>query len=109
MQSQLNKIKTALSSIPDLRVYHYWHTRLEAPYCIWEEDGEGDSLHTGNHKTQQVITGTIDYYTKQELDAMVDTIQDKLNTIEVLGWYLEAVDYEEDTNLIHYTWRFQIS
>lgn len=115
MMLQLNRIKTALTSITlangysqDLRVYHYWRPRLEAPFCIWAEDGEGDSLHTNNHKSEQVITGTIDYFTKQDLDPTVDDIQSVLNEIECFGWSLSSVDYEEDTNLIHYTWSFEI-
>lgn len=109
MMLQLTKIKEALTAIEGLTVYHYWHPRLTAPFCIWAEDGEGDSLHTGNHKTEQVITGTIDYYTKDDLDPMVDTIQDQLNTVENLGWLLNSVQYEEDTNLIHYEWSFEIA
>lgn len=108
MMSQLTKIRDSLTSIEDLKVYHYWRPKLEAPFLIWAEDGEGDSLHTGNHKSEQVITGTIDYYTLTDLDSMVDTIQDKLNTIECLGWELSSVDYEDETNLIHYTWDFEI-
>lgn len=108
MQSQLTKVRDALTLIDGLTVYHYWRPRLEAPFCIWAEDGEGDSLHTGNHKAEQIITGTIDYFTNIDLDGMVDTIQDTLNEIEDLGWVLSAVDYEDETNLIHYTWSFQI-
>ena len=108
MISQLIKIRDALTSIEGLNVYHYWHPRLQAPYCIWAEEGEGDSLWTSNHKKEQVITGTIDYYTKQDLDPMVDIIQDRLNQIEPLGWTLAGVIYEDETNLIHYSWDWEI-
>lgn len=109
MMSQLRKIRDALTSIEGLTVYHYWHPRLNAPYCIWAEDGEGESLHTGNHKTEQVITGTIDYFTHVDFDETVDSIQDALNNLENCGWELSSVQYEEDTNLIHYEWDFEIA
>lgn len=109
MMSLLVKIRDALTSIEGLTVYHYWHPRLEAPYCIWAEEGEGDSLHTGNHKSEQVITGTIDYYTKTDFDPMVDTIQETLNSIENLGWNLDTVIYEDETNLIHFSWNWEIA
>lgn len=109
MMSLLAKIRDALTGIEGLTVYHYWHPRLEAPYCIWAEEGEGDSLHTGNHKSEQVITGTIDYYTKTDFDPMVDTIQETLNTIENLGWNLDTVIYEDETNLIHFSWNWEIA
>lgn len=109
MMSLLARIRDALTGIEGLTVYHYWHPRLEAPYCIWAEEGEGDSLHTGNHKSEQVITGTIDYYTKTDFDPMVDTIQETLNTIENLGWNLDTVIYEDETNLIHFSWNWEIA
>ena len=109
MQSLLCNIRDALTSIKDLKVYHYWRTREEAPYCVWQEESEGDSLHTGNHKTEQVITGTIDYFTKTEYDPIVDSIQDALNTVENLGWKLDSVSYEDDTGLIHYSWDWEIA
>lgn len=108
MISQLTQIRDALTSIEGLTVYHYWHPRLNPPYCIWAEDGEGDSLHTGNHKSEQVITGTIDYFTKTDLDETVDLIQNALNTLENCGWMLNSVQFENETNLIHYEWSFEI-
>lgn len=109
MISLLVKIRDALAEIDGLKVYHYWRPQLKAPYCLWQEEGEGESLHTGNHKSEQVIVGTVDYYTLNDLDPMIDTIQEKLNSVENLGWSLSSVLYEDETNLIHYTWDWQIS
>lgn len=109
MIEQLKKIRDALNEIECLEIYHYWHERKSAPYAIWQEEGEGDSLHTGNHKSCQVITGTLDYYTKVDYDPMVDTIQEKLNEIENLGWALDTVIYEDDTGLIHFSWTWEIA
>lgn len=109
MQSLLLKIKEALTSIDGLKVYHYWHTRMEAPFCVWAESAEGDSLWSSNHKKEQVITGTVDYYTKTEFDPIVDEIQNALNSVEVLGWNLDSVLYEDETTLIHYTWSWEIA
>lgn len=109
MISKLTKIRDALTSIDGLAVYHYWHPRLQAPYLIWAEENEGDSLWTSNHKKEQVIEGTIDYFTKTDLDPMVDVIQNKLNEIENLGWTLSMVQYEDETNLIHFSWDWSIA
>ena len=109
MQNLLLKIKNALVSIDGLKVYHYWRPRMEAPYCLWQEETEDDALYSSNHKAEQSISGTIDYYTLQEFDPMVDTIQETLNTVENLGWSLATVDYEDDTNLIHYSWNWTIA
>lgn len=109
MMSKLTRLRDALTSIEGLNVTHYWHPRLQAPYCLWAEDGEGDSLHTSNKKQEQVITGTIDYFTKTDFDPMVDEIQSCLNSIESFGWNLNSVQYEDETNLIHYEWSFEIA
>lgn len=108
MIAKLTKIKNALTGIEGLKVYHYWRPRLQAPFCIWAEDGEGNSLHTSNHKSEQVITGTIDYYTLVEFDENVENIQNALNETEDVGWQLNSVQYEEETNLIHYEWEFEV-
>lgn len=106
-QTKLKKIKDALTSIAGLSVYHYWRFGADAPYCIWQEDGdigfEGD-----NHKAEQAITGTVDYFTLVEYDGNFDAIQIALNGVENLSWSLESVQFEEDTNLIHYEWRWRL-
>lgn len=108
MMLKIKRIRDLLVGIPNLKVYHYWRPRLEAPFCIWAEDSEGDSFHSNNKKSEQVITGTIDYYTRTEYDTMVDNIQAALNDAESVGWSLSSIDYEEDTNLIHYSWTFEV-
>lgn len=108
MNLQLKKIRDALVSIDNLKVYHYWRTNIEPPYCIWQEDGEGDSFWDSNHQSEQVITGTIDYFTLIEFDNTVEKIQTVLNSIENCGWKLNSVSYEEDTNFIHFEWNFEI-
>ncbi len=109
MQEKLLIIKNLLTGIEGLRVYHYWRPRLQAPYCIWQEETEGESLHTDNKKTEQVISGSIDYFTKTDLDLMVDEIQNALNNAEMVAWSLESVDYEDETDLIHYVWSFEVA
>lgn len=110
LTDKLNKIKTALVGIETLEtVYHYWRPVQTAPYCIWQEEGEDSSLEGDGHKQEQSISGTVDYFTKTENDPNIDAIQDALNGIDVCSWELEAVQYEEDTNLIHYSWTWTVA
>ena len=89
-------------------VTHYTRTKAAPPFLIWAEDGEEESFHSNNRKSEQQITGTVNYYTKTEFDPLVDVIQSILND-NTIAWTLEAVMYEEETELIHYTWRWSIS
>lgn len=107
-QDKLLKIEEALTSIQGLRVYHYLRPQLKAPFCVWQEDSESGSLESDNHKGEQAIGGTIDYFTQTEYDEMIDAIQDALNTIDGCGWGLNSVQYEDDTELIHYEWYWNI-
>lgn len=106
-QTKLQAIKDALTSISGLSVYHYWRFGVDAPYCIWEEDGE-TSLEANNHKAEQGFTGAVHYFTLTEYDGNFDAIQTALNNIENLSWRYDGADYEEDTNLIHHSWRWTL-
>ena len=89
-------------------VTHYTRSKNPPPFVIWAEEGEEESFHSNNRKSEQQITGTVNFFTKTEFDPLVDVIQTILND-NTLAWTLESVMYEEETNLIHYTWRWSIS
>lgn len=106
LQTKLERIGEALAAAVN-NVYHYWRPNMSAPFCVWGEDGEDDSFNANNRKKEQSISGYVDYYTKTEFDPVVDTIQETLNGFEFpFGWRLATVDYEEETNLIHYSWEW---
>lgn len=104
-QHKLQKVADALTSINGLKVYHYWRFGVDAPYCIWQEDSDY-GFQVDNHKVEQGVGGTVDYFTLTEYDGNIDSIQNALNGVENLSWNLNSVQFEEDTNLIHYEWRW---
>lgn len=78
---------------------------------VWQEDGEDNSFRANNRKQEQQLTGTVDYFTRTEFDATIDAVQDALTSMtggSPLGWQLSAVQYEEETGLIHYTWNWWV-
>lgn len=106
LQSKLIRIGQALAEItPNCK--HYYRAVKYPPFLCWAEDGEGDSFNSGNHKTEQVISGSVDFFTLTEFDPLVDAVQEKLDALG-LAWRLDSVDFEEDTNLIHYSWSFEV-
>lgn len=97
-------IRDALKGINGLKAYHLEKpASVNAPYAIWQEDSEGQSLYTNNSKAEQVLIVTIDYFTKTEYDTMIDSIQDALNTAQV-SWKLDSFQYEDETKLLYYEW-----
>lgn len=104
LQTKLADFGRGLAGI--VKTYHYWRPIKSLPYCIWQEDGEDGSFETNNRKVNQQIHGTVDYFTKTEFDENVDEIQDYLNSMDDFGWRLNLVQYEDDTNIIHYEWEW---
>ena len=102
----LQEIRDLLLTITP-NVFHYFASGQTGNYIVWAEDSEGDSIHADDGKTEQVIQGTIDYFTKTENDPVVTQIQDKLTENEI-SWRLNSVQYEQDTGYIHYEWVFEV-
>lgn len=106
LQSKLKRIGAALAEVvPNCK--HYYRTVKNPPFLCWSEGGEVESFSSGNHKTEQVIGGSVDFFTLTEYDPLADAIQAKLNALGV-AWRLDSTDFEEETNLIHYTWSFEV-
>lgn len=101
----LRDVQAALLTVTD-NCYHYRRPlRPKKNYIVWMEDSEAESMDAGNRKAEQQIHGTIDYYTQVEFDANVDRIQEALNAAGI-GFRINSVQYEDETNLIHYEWEF---
>lgn len=109
LQTHLKAIRDLLVGIsPAVSVYHYHRPKMKAPFILWAEDGEDSSFEADNHKEEQSIYGTLDYYTKTEYDPIVDEIQSALNGFDNLAWRYDATEYEDETNLIHHSWEWRL-
>lgn len=104
---KIYKIRDALSTVSE-NVEHYEASNKSDKYIVWAEDMESDSLNTDNKKSIQVIQGTIDYFTKTEGDETVDKIQNALDNAKI-PYSLSSVQYEDETNYIHYEWVWEVS
>ncbi len=102
---KLSDLRDALLQVlPD--VFHYEAWAKPDKYIVWAEDTEADSLNSDDRKEEQVLQGTIDYFTLTEFDNTIALIQEKLNSIEI-GWRLNSIQHEEETGYIHYEWVFE--
>lgn len=105
-QQKLQLIQTLVAGL-EIPAGHYEYAGGETPYCVWAEDSEYSSVEGDNYKLEQAVQGTIDLYTKEEYDPNVDAIQGALKTNRV-SFYLNSVQYEDETELIHYEWVWTI-
>jgi len=99
-------VKNALLTVTD-KVYHYRAYNATDKYIVWAEDGQATALWAENKMQNQVIEGTIDYFTKSENDPAPEQIQNALNNSGI-SWRLNSIQYEDNTKLIHYEWVWQI-
>lgn len=75
-------------------------------YFVWQEDGAND-LETDDAHGEQAVTGTTDLFTKQEFDPWVEELGESFSS-HGIAWYLESVQYEEDTGFFHYEWAWEV-
>lgn len=101
-----DKIKEALLQV-DVEVFHYYALHPSDRYVVWAEDGEGAELAADNRKIGQVLSGTIDFFTKTEQDPAREEIQRALEDAEI-SYSFNSVQYEEETRYIHYEWRWEV-
>lgn len=104
----LGNLKAALLTVTE-QCYHYRRPASpQSEYIVWAEDSEADSLPANDQKAEQQLHGTIDYYTLTEFDQNIDGIQEALNAAGI-GFRINSVQYEDETNLIHYEWEFWVA
>lgn len=101
----LDMIRDALLTVTP-NVYHYEAFKKTDRYIVWAEDGaHGD--YADNSMVTQVITGTVDLFTKMENDPYFDAVQDALNSIDI-AWGLNSIQYEDSTGYTHYEWSWEV-
>lgn len=105
LNDALKTMRNAIAAlnIPGVSIRHYWRSGLKEPFLVWAESGDNDNQWSDNHMIYRNIGGTLDYFTKTEFDPAVDEIESMFYEVGC-SWSLSDVLYEEDTNLIHYSW-----
>lgn len=107
LQQKLKWFGRELDTLDGVTVRHFTRGAAKPPFVVWQEDGEGDSFLAENGRAEPVISGSLDYYTKTEYDPVVEQISQKLSEIAD-SWELVTVLYEEETNLMHYSWDWKL-
>lgn len=102
----LNKLKTALLTVTS-NAGHYEAFEKTDKYIVYAEDGQADAIHGNNRMQAQVLTGTVDYFTRTEYDANVLAIQKAMSDAGI-PWRLNSVQYEPNTGYIHWEWVWEM-
>lgn len=104
----LDVIKNALLTVSQ-NVWHFKAFKKAPPYIVWAEDGQADSVWADGAMQEQIITGTIDLYTKTlDNEPLFESIQNALNGTEI-SWRLNSIQYEDGgAGLLHYEWVWEL-
>lgn len=96
-------VRDALLSVLPTATFHYIaSTKHGDEYIVWAEENSAD-LKANNVSVEVAMTGTIDLFTKTEYSAKIDAIETALANAGV-SYAINSVQYETDTNFIHYEW-----
>lgn len=88
--------------------YHYEKpASVQAPYMVWQEQAES-SFHSNNSKSERALEGVCEFYTQTESDPKLDEIE---NALEGMGasWQLTSVQFESESELIHFSWDWSVT
>ena len=67
----------------------------------------GSGFTADNKTAEHALTGTVDYFSKQEYDPAPDAIESTLSGLGLI-WELNSVQYEDETELIHHEWTWSM-
>lgn len=76
-------------------------------YFVWQEDGANDLEANGTH-TEKAMQGTTDLFSKTEFDPWADALGESLSSHDI-AWYLNAVEFEEETGFWHWEWVWEVA
>lgn len=103
-----NELITALRQLRIPLAEYAWDVRPDTDYLVIGIDTEANSLQADSHKVNQAPQGTVDLFTKSNDRDLMQRVQNVLNTFDGCAWYLNSVQYEDDTRLLHWEWVFSL-
>lgn len=85
-----------------------WDSRPDSDYVVIAIDQEAGSLYADGHMENQSPQGTIDLFSANNDRETMQRIQETLNAFDGCAWYLNSVQYEQETRLLHWEWVFSL-
>ena len=103
----MNWVETIIGAHTDVTKAVSHGRRMQSErYFVWQEDGAND-LESNNIHSERAVQGTTDLFSKQELDPWADQLEEALSS-HGIAWYLNSVQYEEDTGFWHWEWVWEV-
>lgn len=103
----MSKVANALAAT-QLKFAHFgWEKAPAGDYGVYGEESYNAFHAEGGYVLEQAEHGWVDYFTRADDNSAKTTIETELNKVEGITWYLNTIQYEEDTHYIHYEWIYE--
>lgn len=84
-----------------------WTDRPNPPYGVYALDGQAAALIGDDDVDDTALSGTVDLYTLDNVPTLAWKIRTALRQSGV-SWWLNSVQYEDDTRLHHLEYAFEL-
>lgn len=98
----VDELGTALNGTTYSFAHHAWSHAPSGDYGVYAEDSADDFLADGGH-AEKAMEVTVDLFTRDDSFTPQNVIEGVLEDLDV-PYYLNSVQYEDDTGYIHYEW-----
>lgn len=102
----MDELVTALNATSYPFAHFAWARAPAGDYGTYSEGGL-NRLTGDNRSAEKATVVYVDLFTRDATDAPETAIEDALDGIPC-AWYLNTVQYEDDTRYIHYEWVVEI-
>lgn len=102
----LDKLKAALDSTEIPFTEAGWETRPDGDYGVYTLDSSAGSVRADNRTRVIALEGTVDLFTRSGGQEKILLVSNAINSVDGLSWYLNSVQYEQDSRLMHTEWVF---
>ena len=103
----LDELKKALESTGIPFAHYAWSVRPSGDYGVWGEDS-ATSVWADGKLCERSTQGTVDLFADDDGGFAKELIESALNSVDC-SWYLNSIQYENDTRLLHYEWVFEVA
>ena len=99
------RVKEALLSVSENVFLFTAKGNQNLPYIVYGVDGE-NHLFASDRRAELCDAGYVDLFTKDGNDPLIKSVPEALELAGV-AFYLNSIQFEEQTDLLHYEWRWE--
>lgn len=90
-----------------------WSSAPAGDYGVYGEDFGDNQFNADGRFGERAIRGSVDWFTRTDDLTAFNAIEQCFKDIQAegkgaFGWYLNTVQYENDTHFLHYEWMVEV-